>query len=277
MLVRQAFRYELAPTAAQRAVLANHAGAARWAWNWGLSVRRKAYDRRRQTLTAIDLHRLLVRLKRTPRYGWLYEVSKCAPQEAWQGGQPQAAGVAQPCQGRAGVGAGASAGPQSAAGRVAQGDHGAGESQVGDRGGGSERGRDGPEPSSGQGNQRSGLGAVPPSVALQDDLVRIPSAGRTTVLPVVKDLFWMWAGEGGPTTQRADVLLPCMRAGAGPRPERREESCSVCGDRGWACRREFPGDAKRLWRGERWPGRRRLGGTTLGEAGTGRISTLTDM
>ena len=76
MLVRQAFRYELAPTAAQRAVLANHAGAARWAWNWGLSVRRKAYDRRRQTLTAIDLHRLLVRLKRTPRYGWLYEVER---------------------------------------------------------------------------------------------------------------------------------------------------------------------------------------------------------
>ena len=35
MLVRQAFRYELAPTAVQCAALANHAGAARWAWNWG--------------------------------------------------------------------------------------------------------------------------------------------------------------------------------------------------------------------------------------------------
>jgi putative transposase len=82
MVVRQAFRYELAPTAAQRTSLANHAGAARWAWNWGLSVRRKAYKRRQQTLTAMELHRLLNRLKRTPRYGWLYEVSKCAPQEA---------------------------------------------------------------------------------------------------------------------------------------------------------------------------------------------------
>jgi putative transposase len=82
MLVRQAFRYELAPNAAQRAALANHAGAARWAWNWGLSVRRKAFRRRRETLTAIELHRLLNRLKRTPRYRWLYEVSKCAPQEA---------------------------------------------------------------------------------------------------------------------------------------------------------------------------------------------------
>src|SRR6266508_2003100 len=82
MLVHQAFRYELAPTAAQRASLTNHAGAARWAWNWGLSVRRKAFTRRRQTMNAMDLHRLLNRLKRTPRYGWLYEVSKCAPQEA---------------------------------------------------------------------------------------------------------------------------------------------------------------------------------------------------
>jgi putative transposase len=82
MLVCQAFRYELAPTATQRVALANHAGAARWAWNWGLSVRRKAFQRRRETLSAIDLHRLLNRLKRTPRYQWLYEVSKCAPQEA---------------------------------------------------------------------------------------------------------------------------------------------------------------------------------------------------
>jgi putative transposase len=82
MLVHQAFRYELAPTAAQRAALTNHAGAARWAWNWGLAVRRKAWQRRRQTLNAMDLHRLLNRLKRTPRYRWLYEVSKCAPQEA---------------------------------------------------------------------------------------------------------------------------------------------------------------------------------------------------
>lgn len=82
MLIRQAFRYELAPTAMQIAALANHAGAARWAWNWGLAVRRKGYSRRRQTLGGVELHRLLNRLKRTPNFAWLYEVSKCAPQEA---------------------------------------------------------------------------------------------------------------------------------------------------------------------------------------------------
>jgi putative transposase len=54
MLVRQAFRYELAPTVMQCAALANHAGAARWAWNWGLAVRRKAYRRRGETLRTRD-------------------------------------------------------------------------------------------------------------------------------------------------------------------------------------------------------------------------------
>lgn len=82
MIVHQAFRYELAPTAAQRHALIAHAGAARWAWNWGLAVRTKAWRRRRESLNAVALHRLLNRLKRTPRFGWLYEVSKCAPQEA---------------------------------------------------------------------------------------------------------------------------------------------------------------------------------------------------
>ena len=76
LLAHQAFRYELAPTAGQTAALANHAGAARWAWNWGLAVRRKAWHRRQQTLSAVELHRLLNRLKRTPQFAWLYEVSK---------------------------------------------------------------------------------------------------------------------------------------------------------------------------------------------------------
>jgi transposase len=65
---------------------ARGAGQPRWrrtlAWNWGLSIRRKAFQRRRETVGAVELHRLLIRLKGTPGYGWLYEVSKCAPQEA---------------------------------------------------------------------------------------------------------------------------------------------------------------------------------------------------
>jgi putative transposase len=82
VIVQQAFRYELNPTPQQREALARHARVARWAWNWGLAVRTKAWRRRQETLNAIGLHRLLNRLKKTPRFVWLYEVSKCAPQEA---------------------------------------------------------------------------------------------------------------------------------------------------------------------------------------------------
>jgi putative transposase len=46
VIVRQAFRYELGPTLVQRQALLRHAGAARWAWNWGLAVRTKAWRRR---------------------------------------------------------------------------------------------------------------------------------------------------------------------------------------------------------------------------------------
>jgi IS605 OrfB family transposase len=68
MIVRQAFCYELAPTPVQRQVLARHAGAARWAWNWGLAVRTKAWQRRGETVNAVVLHRLLNRLKLAPRF-----------------------------------------------------------------------------------------------------------------------------------------------------------------------------------------------------------------
>jgi len=71
----------LEPNKEQRAALINHAGAARFAYNWGLSIRKLAYAANKTSLTAIDLHKILNSLKPTV-YPWLYEVSKCAPQEA---------------------------------------------------------------------------------------------------------------------------------------------------------------------------------------------------
>jgi putative transposase len=58
-----------------------HAGAARWAYNWGLARKQEAYRVTGQSPTAIDLHRELNALKPTG-VPWLYQVSKCAPQEA---------------------------------------------------------------------------------------------------------------------------------------------------------------------------------------------------
>jgi putative transposase len=58
-----------------------HAGAARWAYNWGLRVKQERYKATGSSPTAIALHRELNALKKTA-VPWMYRVSKCAPQEA---------------------------------------------------------------------------------------------------------------------------------------------------------------------------------------------------
>ena len=84
MLVQQAFRFELDPTASQCVRLARHAGAARFAWNWALEDRIKRYRQctgRARFANAIEQHRQLNALKKVS-LPWMYDVSKCAPQEA---------------------------------------------------------------------------------------------------------------------------------------------------------------------------------------------------
>jgi putative transposase len=67
--------------------LFRHAGAARFAYNWGLRWKLNVMEYNRlphppiRLPTAIDLHRELNRLKKT-KLAWMYELSKCAPQEA---------------------------------------------------------------------------------------------------------------------------------------------------------------------------------------------------
>lgn len=81
MLNLRAFKTELDLNNAQRSACAKHAGAARYAYNWGLARKRQAYQAGEKTPSAIDLHRELNALKKT-ELSWMYEVSKCAPQEA---------------------------------------------------------------------------------------------------------------------------------------------------------------------------------------------------
>jgi putative transposase len=84
MLIVKAFKYELGPNNQQRTRLSQHAGCARFAYNWGLQQRialyRQNQDKKRFT-SAITQHRELNRLKKTV-FSWMYELSKCAPQEA---------------------------------------------------------------------------------------------------------------------------------------------------------------------------------------------------
>jgi putative transposase len=81
MEVNCAYRYELKPNVAQRILLAKHAGTARFAYNWGLAQRKTLYEQDKKSTNAIEQHRLLNSLKATD-FPWMYEVSKCAPQEA---------------------------------------------------------------------------------------------------------------------------------------------------------------------------------------------------
>jgi putative transposase len=79
--ITRAYRYELKPNAQQRILLAKHAGAARFAYNWGLQQRIELDQRTGKSTNGFEQHRELNRLKKTA-YPWMYEVSKCAPQEA---------------------------------------------------------------------------------------------------------------------------------------------------------------------------------------------------
>ena len=57
--------------ATQERALARWFGHSRWVWNWALAARRKAYVRRGETLTSVDLSRLLTRIKRSKTRAWL--------------------------------------------------------------------------------------------------------------------------------------------------------------------------------------------------------------
>ncbi len=84
MKVNQAFRYQLKPNVSQRILLAKHAGTARFAYNWGLAERIKLFSSREgkdRFTTSMAQHKILNALKST-EFPWMYEVSKCSPQEA---------------------------------------------------------------------------------------------------------------------------------------------------------------------------------------------------
>ncbi|GHO64800.1 transposase [Ktedonobacter sp. SOSP1-52] len=73
------YRVELNLNNVQQTLCRKHAGASRWAYNYGLRRKQEAYKAGQKTPTAIDLHREINALK--PSLPWMYEVSKCAFQE----------------------------------------------------------------------------------------------------------------------------------------------------------------------------------------------------
>ena len=81
MRIQRGYQTELDPTNVQRTLLLKNAGAARYAYNWGLQQKKLALDVKSKLPNNIELHRRLNELKPTD-FPWMYEVSKCSPQEA---------------------------------------------------------------------------------------------------------------------------------------------------------------------------------------------------
>src|SRR6266849_2470467 len=79
--IQRAYKTELDLSNAQITACKQHAGAARWAYNWGLQRTQEAYRATGTSPSAIGRHRELNAHKQTA-VPWRYAVSKCAPQEA---------------------------------------------------------------------------------------------------------------------------------------------------------------------------------------------------
>jgi putative transposase len=83
--VMQAYRFALNPTPRQERALRSHAGAARFAWNWGLAKCQERYAVEGAWYSAMDLHKLWNSEKKAdPALAWWRENSKCAYQEAFR-------------------------------------------------------------------------------------------------------------------------------------------------------------------------------------------------
>jgi putative transposase len=81
MKIQRAYKTEIKPNNKQRMLLEKSAGVARFTFNWGLAEKIKLYQEEKKSLTAIDQHKILCSKKKR-EFPWMYEVTKCAPQEA---------------------------------------------------------------------------------------------------------------------------------------------------------------------------------------------------
>jgi len=81
----KAYRFALDPSPVQERMLRSHAGASRFAWNWGLSRCIERYEAEGRWYSAVDLHKLWNKTKKAdPALAWWNENSKCACQEAFR-------------------------------------------------------------------------------------------------------------------------------------------------------------------------------------------------
>jgi putative transposase len=80
-VIQRGYKTEIHPNNKQKTLLLKNAGAARFAYNWGLAQKKIAMTTKSKIPNAIELHKQLNAIKPT-ELPWMYEVSKCSPQEA---------------------------------------------------------------------------------------------------------------------------------------------------------------------------------------------------
>ncbi len=86
-LIARGYKTELRPTKAQEELFDKACGIARFAYNWGLERNNNIYVWNQlphpplKYESPVDQHRIL-NARKAKDYPWMYEISKCAPQEA---------------------------------------------------------------------------------------------------------------------------------------------------------------------------------------------------
>jgi len=81
-MILRAYKTEIVVTNnAQKTDLMKSLGAARFAYNWALNIKKEAFDKKEKIPNTIELHRELNKLKKTD-IPWMYNSSKSSPQNA---------------------------------------------------------------------------------------------------------------------------------------------------------------------------------------------------
>ena len=82
MEVKRAYRFRFYPTTEQEMILAKTFGCARFAYNYMLRLRTDAWFKEQKRVGYHETSALLTKLKKTPEYAWLNEVSSVPVQQA---------------------------------------------------------------------------------------------------------------------------------------------------------------------------------------------------
>lgn len=72
--MKRAYKYKINPTFKQKEQLSRCFGCARFIYNWGLSLKTKAWSEEQKHLSYFDIAKVLTNIKQTEEYKWLQDV-----------------------------------------------------------------------------------------------------------------------------------------------------------------------------------------------------------